>query len=112
MKNNVCDNSNFEEIAHLQNNFQKNIINDGCCNQAEQNTAECVSYIDQFIVNTNSHNATPQKKCYTVEDIQTMLCISRPSVYKLINKNLFHTVKVAGKHRISKKSFDNWFDNL
>lgn len=53
-----------------------------------------------------------EKKCYTVQEIQEILNISRPSVYSLLKKGEFHSVYVAGKHRISKKSFDAWLNGV
>ena len=51
-----------------------------------------------------------EKKCYTVQEIQEILNISRPSVYNLLKKGEFHSVFVAGKHMISKTSFDAWLN--
>ena len=56
--------------------------------------------------------AIKEKKCYTVQEIQEILNISRPSVYNLLKKGEFHSVYVAGKHRISKKSFDDWLNGV
>ena len=52
-----------------------------------------------------------EKRCYSVEEVQEILGISRPSVYNLISKKEFRCVRVGGKYRISKKSFDEWLDN-
>ena len=51
-----------------------------------------------------------EKRCYTVKDLQEILGVSRPSVYDLLKKNEFRWILVAGKYRISKKSFDAWLD--
>jgi excisionase family DNA binding protein len=51
------------------------------------------------------------KRCYTVKELQEILQISRPAVYDLLKRNEFKWVIVGGKYRISKKSFDEWFDN-
>ena len=51
-----------------------------------------------------------EKRCYTVQEIQDILNISRPSVYKLLKRGEFHSVFVAGRHRISKASFDAWLN--
>ena len=51
------------------------------------------------------------KRCYTVKELQEILQISRLAVYDLLKRNEFKWVIVAGKYRISKKSFDAWFDN-
>ncbi len=55
----------------------------------------------------------PEKRCYTVEEIQLILNISRPSVYRLIRRKCFHAFQIGrGKWRISKKSFDEWLDSV
>ena len=54
-----------------------------------------------------------EKRCYTVEDLQIILSISRPTAYRLIRKNEFHSFQIGkGKWRISKKSFDAWLDSV
>ena len=51
------------------------------------------------------------KRCYTVQEIQDILCISRASVYNLLKRNEFRWIRLEGsKYRISKKSFDEWLD--
>ena len=52
-----------------------------------------------------------EKRTYTVDEIQDILSISRPTAYNLVKKNLFHSVRVGGHIRISKKSFDDWLDH-
>lgn len=56
--------------------------------------------------------AMVEKKCYTAQEIQEILNVSRPTVYSLIKKGEFHSVHVGGKHLISKKSFDAWLDGV
>lgn len=56
--------------------------------------------------------AIKEKRCYTAQEIQEILNISRPSVYNLIKKGEFHSVFVGGKHLISKKSFDDWLNGI
>lgn len=52
-----------------------------------------------------------EKRCYTVQEIQDILCISRDSVYNLLKRNEFRWIRLEGsKYRISKKSFDEWLD--
>ncbi len=50
------------------------------------------------------------KRTYTVDEIQDILCISRTSAYNLVKKGVFHCVRIGGSIRISKKSFDEWLD--
>ena len=51
-----------------------------------------------------------QKRTYTVDEIQDILGISRPTAYGLVKKKLFHSVRIGGHIRISCKSFDAWLD--
>ena len=51
-----------------------------------------------------------EKRCYTVKEIQTMLGISRPTVYDLLQEKKFRWFKIGNKYRISKNSFDEWLD--
>ena len=58
--------------------------------------------------------AAPEKRCYTVEDLQIILACGRETVYTLLKKNEFRWFRVGGSggaYRISKKSFDEWLDN-
>lgn len=47
-----------------------------------------------------------EERTYTVDEIQDILEISCPTAYNLVKKGLFHSVRVGGHIRISKKSFD------
>ena len=53
-----------------------------------------------------------EKRTYTVNEIQDILGISLSGAYKLIGQKCFKVVRVGRSIRISKKSFDNWLDNL
>ena len=50
------------------------------------------------------------KRTYTVDEIQDILGISRTSAYNLVKQKSFHSVRIGGSIRISKKSFDAWLD--
>ena len=52
------------------------------------------------------------KRVYTVEEIQAILGVSKNTTYALVKTGVFHSVKVGGQYRISKKSFDEWLDNI
>lgn len=54
--------------------------------------------------------AITEKRCYTVEDLQIILGISRSTVYKLLEQKEFRWMKIEAAYRISKKSFDAWLD--
>ena len=51
-----------------------------------------------------------EKRTYTVDEIQDILGVSRPTAYNLVTQELFRSVRVGGHIRISKKSFDEWLD--
>ena len=55
-------------------------------------------------------NNTSEKRFYTVKELQEILGISRPTVYELLKMELFSWVKIGTTYRISKNSFDKWFD--
>ena len=68
----------------------------------------CTSEVpDQRAVRTMSN-----KRVYTVEEIETILGISKNTAYALVKSGAFHSVKIGGQYRISKKSFDDWLDNV
>ena len=51
-----------------------------------------------------------EDRCYTVEEIKEILGISRQSVYELLKAKEFQWIRVGGKYRISRPSFDKWLD--
>ena len=54
-----------------------------------------------------------EKRCYTVQELQEILGVSRPTIYNLLKKKEFRWIQLDdGKYRISKKSFDDWLDKL
>jgi excisionase family DNA binding protein len=67
--------------------------------------------LENFDLEPNTPDALPEKRCYTVEDLQVMLAISRPTVYNLLKKHEFNWFQIGGgQYRISKRSFDAWLD--
>lgn len=48
---------------------------------------------------------------YRVEDVASILVISRKSAYNLTRKGYFRVVRIGSTIRISKKSFDDWLNN-
>ena len=60
-------------------------------------------YIDK-----EGNQGMSEKKCYSVQEIQEILGISRPTVYKLLQQNLFRSLSVGGKHIIPREGFDKW----
>ena len=65
-----------------------------------------------FEMDVNSPGALPEKRTYTVEEIQVILGIYRGTDYKLLEKKEFRWFKIGSTYRISKKSFDDWLDNM
>ena len=53
-----------------------------------------------------------ENRTYRVEEIAKMLNIGRTSAYRLVKEGHFKTVRIGSAIRISKKSFDEWLDNL
>ena len=61
-----------------------------------------------------------EKRCYTVQELQEILGVSRPTVYNLlkktdrywlVHKNVFESKEIAGKMRINIASFEKWYDS-
>lgn len=46
----------------------------------------------------------------TTTTVQHILKVSRTTVYELLKSKKFHSVRVGGQYRISKKSFENWLN--
>ena len=46
------------------------------------------------------------KRVYTVEEIQAILSIGKNTAYALVKSGVFHSVKVGGQYRISKKDIE------
>ena len=60
----------------------------------------------------NVQKTLENKKTYTVMEIAEMLGIGRTAAYNLVKENHFKVVKIGASIRVSKKSFDEWLDNL
>ena len=54
--------------------------------------------------------APTEKRTYTVGEIQKILGISQSAAYELIKNAEFRVIRIGGRIRINKKSFDAWFD--
>lgn len=61
-------------------------------------------------MNVDNNKSYLEKRTYKVEEIQKMLEISRNTAYSLIKRQQFHSIRVCGGIRISKKSFDEWLE--
>lgn len=51
-----------------------------------------------------------EKRCYSVKEVQEILGVGRATVYKLLKKNEFRCILIAGKYLILKDSFDRWLN--
>lgn len=73
---------------------------------------------EERIAEMNKHPETAlpeftyEKRVYTVDEVQDILGVSKTTAYQLVRSKVFHSVRVGGQYRISKKSFDNWLDNI
>ncbi len=65
-----------------------------------------------FEVNADEAGSVPENRCYTVEDLEAILMISKRSVYNLLKKKEFRWIRVGRSgYRISRKSFDEWLNH-
>lgn len=53
-----------------------------------------------------------ENRTYTVDDIAKMLNIGRTSAYNLTKEGDFKIIRIGNAIRISKKSFDEWLDDI
>lgn len=53
-----------------------------------------------------------ENRTYTIDDIAKMLNIGRTSAYNLTKEGHFKIIRVGNAIRISKKSFDEWLDDI
>ena len=82
----------------------------------------CKTCVERFVIWRNNFSfifqgkedkEMSEKRCYTVQELQEILGVSRPTIYNLLKKKEFRWIQLDdGKYRISKKSFDDWLDNL
>ena len=71
----------------------------------EQRMAELnKQYMDQEFAIDN------EKRAYSVDDIMSILDISRSTAYTLIKRNYFRSIKIGKQLRIPKASFDEWLN--
>lgn len=60
----------------------------------------------------NNQKTQEAKMTYTVMEIAEMLGIGRTSAYNLVKENHFKVVRIGAAIRVSKKSFDDWLNEL
>lgn len=84
---------------------------DDICEGVKTMFEERIAALNQRTEESASSGASQfDKRTYTVDEIQDILGISRTSAYNLVKKKEFHSVRIGGSIRISKKSFDEWLD--
>ena len=54
----------------------------------------------------------PDKRSYSVAEAAAILGVSKRSIYNLCAQDVFKSVRIGTKLRISKKSFDEWLDGI
>ena len=55
-------------------------------------------------------SGSPDKRTYTVLEIAALLQIGKSKAYELCNQDLFKIIRIGRMVRISKASFDEWYD--
>ena len=63
------------------------------------------------ILPTMEMNGQTDKRTYTVPEIAELLRISKSKAYTLCKQGYFRSINIGRSVRISKESFDQWFDN-
>ena len=58
------------------------------------------------------NQADNEKRAYSVPEIAAILQISRSRAYELCRENHFKTVRIGKAVRVSRKSFDEWLDEI
>ena len=53
-----------------------------------------------------------ENRTYTVNDMVKMMNIGRTTAYNLTKEGHFKIIRIGNAIRISKKSFDEWLDNI
>ncbi len=65
-----------------------------------------------FELNASDKCTVPECRCYTVEDLEAILMISKNSVYKLLKRKEFRWIRVGRSgYRIPRKSFNEWLEH-
>ena len=63
-------------------------------------------------MDNNKKNTQQERRTYTVADIAAILDISRSVAYRLVREDNFATVCIGNIIRISRKSFEDWLENM
>ena len=65
---------------------------------------ERIAEMNRNCASTVPASPETEKRVYTVDEIQDILGVSRTTTYRLIKSGVFHSVRVGGQHRISKRA--------
>lgn len=67
---------------------------------------------EAFVCPNKPANVSPEKRCYTVEELCAILGVSRGYVYDLLKQKAFRWFRLGttGRYRISKVDFDAWLE--
>jgi len=66
---------------------------------------------DTIETSVTSAITSTDKRAYTVAEVAALLQISMSKAYELCRQGHFKTKKIGRSVRVSKLSFDEWFDN-
>ena len=66
----------------------------------------------EAIMGNKGKKRLPELRTYTVEQIAAILNIGRTTAYHLVKQENFKIVRIGNAIRISKKSFDEWLENM
>ncbi len=61
-------------------------------------------------IDTLNNGGVEDKRSYTVKEVEVILGTRRQNIYKLIEEGYFETLRVDGRYRIMKRSFDQWLE--
>ena len=83
-----------------------------CCPVRQHRNGQAGDIFRRKIMEQKEKELQPQTRAYTVEEIAAILHIGRSSAYTLVKKGYFKSVRIGTAIRISRKSFDEWLDQL
>ena len=68
--------------------------------------------LEQTSLTENNNQSIKEKRTYSVPEIADILQISKSKAYELCKNPDFKVIRLGRIIRISKSSFDEWFENL
>ena len=70
------------------------------------------NYLLEDFMGNQIEKSNSDMDTYSVIELQEILGVGKSTIYKLIMANLFESSYVEYEYRISKKSFDVWFNKM